>query len=277
MNGSRRAYGERKGSPIGGSLVVLEHGFFFAALLEDHFFQAVGVDGLFEDDALEAFEAAAFDDVVLVVIERDHQDHRQRRPFLLYRLVERVAVHVGHDPVAQDEVEGLRLDQLHRVHAGRRGPDGAGSTAQRSFCSRALSEQQTPRSSSTTRSLSPSSAYAPIVPLLSSGFGGCFSFKSAIMWPSWYSRVPYSPSSAISPMRRVIDWIFLRCCSTESSRSDSTTNSSSLATRPTYCCRRSTWLTSTSRELLISCDMPTAISASVSSCSRRRMPRMSFA
>src|ERR1051326_1638598 len=71
--------------------------------------RAVGVDWLFEDDALEAFEAAAFDDMVFVVIEGGHQDHRQRRPFLLYRLVECVAVHVGHDHVAQDEVEGLPL------------------------------------------------------------------------------------------------------------------------------------------------------------------------
>ena len=58
------------------------------------------IDGLFKNDALEALEAAALDDVVLVVIKSGHQHDRQRRHRFLHRLVQFVPIHVRHHDIA---------------------------------------------------------------------------------------------------------------------------------------------------------------------------------
>ena len=94
-------------------------------MLQNQFFEHRGVHRLFKNDRLQTFETAALDDVIFIVVESRHENDGQARAILPNRLVKLIAVHVGHDDIAQHEVEFLLLEIAERMDAGGRGLNAA--------------------------------------------------------------------------------------------------------------------------------------------------------
>ena len=73
---------------------------FRSTLLEQRLLEHHRIDRFLKDHALETVQAAAFDDVILIVVERGHHDHGEVRRTFLDGLIKFIAVHVRHDHVA---------------------------------------------------------------------------------------------------------------------------------------------------------------------------------
>src|SRR5262245_20116001 len=90
----------------------LKIGLLRSTLLEQKFLKENGIDRLFEDHTLESFKTASFDNMIFVIVKGRHQYNGKTGRFLLYRLIQLVAVHIRHNDVAQDGIKILPAQPL---------------------------------------------------------------------------------------------------------------------------------------------------------------------
>src|SRR5262249_37903879 len=76
------------------------------------------IDGLFENHSLESLKTAFFDNMIFVIVKSRHQYDGKIGRFLLYRLIQLVAVHIRHDYIAQDSIKLLPAQPLHSENPG---------------------------------------------------------------------------------------------------------------------------------------------------------------
>src|SRR5262249_50248084 len=82
-------------------------------MLEKKFLEQNRIDRLFENHTLESFKTASFNNMIFVIVEGRHQYNGKIGRFLLYRLIQFIAVHIRHNDVAQDGIKNLPAQPLH--------------------------------------------------------------------------------------------------------------------------------------------------------------------
>src|SRR5262245_55615372 len=87
-------------------------------MLEKKFLEQNRIDRLFENHTLESFKTASFDNMIFVIVKSRHQYDGKIGRFLLYRLIQLVAVHIRHDYIAQDGIKLLPAQPLHSENPG---------------------------------------------------------------------------------------------------------------------------------------------------------------
>src|SRR5262249_40242418 len=96
----------------------LRIGLLRSTLLEQKFLKDNRIDRLFEDHTLESFKTASLDNMIFVIVKGRHQYDGKTGRFLLYRLIQLVAVHIRHDYIAQDGIKLLSAQTLHSENPG---------------------------------------------------------------------------------------------------------------------------------------------------------------